>query len=230
MFRVKICGITSTFDARMAVQAGADAIGINFYPRSRRCVNPAEAQQIVAAAREESLRKDRPVVVAGVFVNASPDHVARLAGELQLDAVQLHGDESADQLVATAEACGETVAILRAVRMAADQGQQLADQVSDCQIAGRLPDAILVDAFVPGHYGGSGQTAPWESLQDWPTLLGGCPLILAGGLTPENVAAAIAQVRPVGVDVASGVEASPGSKEPRLTARFIDAAVAALEA
>ncbi|MCA9231193.1 MAG: phosphoribosylanthranilate isomerase [Planctomycetales bacterium] len=215
MFRIKICGITSVEDARAAVDAGADALGLNFYEKSPRYVATEQARAIVAAL------DDLPLCV-GVFVNSSREEIERIRREAGLRGVQLHGDEPAEFLVGLG-ACP----IIRARRMDERGAKALAEDVVACQAAGRLPDAILVDAAAPGHYGGTGKTIAWSELFDSERWLAGRPLILAGGLNPHNVAEAIRVVRPNGVDVASGVESSPGVKDPEKMRLFVSAAKAA---
>lgn len=214
MFRVKICGLTSVADALEAVAAGADAIGLNFYPRSPRCITPQLAAEISQAVGPQ-------VVRVGVFVNAPTIEIRRLAADCSLDAVQLHGDELP---AAVRDLAG--IPVVRAMRIANDlsDAQRHLDQ---CQALAALPRTLLVDAAVVGQYGGSGRAAPWEILAARGPLCG-LPLILAGGLHAENVAAAIAIVRPDGVDVASGVEESPGRKSPERMRAFVDAARRAL--
>lgn len=197
---VKICGLTSARDAELAVDAGADWIGLNFWPRSRRFVAPAAAAEIVAALPGDVRR-------VGVFVNAPAPQILEAVATYRLDLVQLHGDETPD----FARALGKPV--MRAVRVAS---------ASDVRGLDAWPgEHVLLDAASAG-YGGSGQTFDWQ-------LAGlaraaGKRLVLAGGLEPDNVAQAIRQVRPFAVDVASGVERAPGKKDPDKLRRFIDAA------
>jgi phosphoribosylanthranilate isomerase len=195
---VKICGITRVEDAEAAAAAGADWIGLNFWPRSRRHVRRELARAIVAALPGD-VRK------VGVFVNQPRPHVLELALELGLDLVQLHGDETP----ADAHALGRPV--LRAVRVSG-----AADLVGLDAWPG---EHILLDAAQVG-YGGGGQAFDWALLRDLPAT--GKRIILAGGLEPDNVAEAVRRVRPAGVDVASGVERAPGVKDHDKLRRFID--------
>lgn len=211
MFRVKICGITSVADAQAAIAAGADAIGLNFYPRSPRCVSVEAARQIAAGVPEQTLK-------VGVFVNAPAEEVRRTCDALRLSAVQLHGDEPPEML----RELGERP-LIRAVRCPAGS-EPAAEYVAACRKLGVRLAAVLVDSAVAGQYGGTGRPAPWELLAHWRGAWGDVPLILAGGLTADNVAAAIGAVRPTGVDVASGVETEPGRKSPRLMQAFVAAA------
>jgi phosphoribosylanthranilate isomerase len=217
MFRTKICGITNGPDARLAVAAGADALGFNFYRHSKRFVELDLAQQITSQLPLE-------VMKVGVFVNHAPDEISRTVDHLHLDCVQLHGDEPPKFLIQIPQG----VAILRAFRCGNDGLVQAVEYLNECRALGRAPDAVLLDADAGTAYGGSGQPADWDRIAADRKLLGSMPLILAGGLSPDNVAIAVSVVRPEGVDVASGVETLPGRKDPELVRRFITAASAAL--
>jgi phosphoribosylanthranilate isomerase len=200
---VKICGVTTAKDAAMAAELGADAIGINLWPGSKRYVEPAQAREIAAAVPAGILK-------IGVFVNARVEEVAGALVHLGLDRVQLHGDEVA------ADFSGfDASSLIRVVRVR--------DAVSFAGAAGWSPALWLYDAFVDG-YGGAGVTAPWSLIADRARR----PFLLGGGLTPENVAEAIRATRPDGVDVASGVERAPGVKDPAKVAAFIAAARTAI--
>jgi phosphoribosylanthranilate isomerase len=200
---VKICGVTTAKDAAMAAEMGADAIGVNFWPGSKRYVAPAEAGPILAAIPAGILK-------VGVFVNESAEEVGRQMDLLGLDRVQLHGDEPA------AEYAGlEPARLIRAVR--------IRDLASFTAASVWKPVLWLYDAFVDG-YGGAGVPAPWSLIAENARR----PFLLAGGLTPDNVAAGILATHPEGVDVASGVERSPGVKDPVKVAAFIAAARAAI--
>lgn len=196
--RVKICGITRAEDALAAARAGADAIGLVFYAQSPRAVDVAQARAVMQALPPF-------VTTVGLFVNAAPEAIRALLAALPLDMLQFHGDEPA-------AACrGYGRPYLKALRLAAGE--------DPAALARPYEDAagILVDSYVEGVPGGTGQTF------DWSQLSGGLsrPLILAGGLTPANVAAAVKQVRPWGVDVSGGVEAVPGIKDAAKIEAFI---------
>lgn len=220
MFRIKICGITQPADALIAANAGADAIGVNFFTGSKRCVVAERAAQILHAA--SGLQN------VGVFVNAAVDDVNQLARTLGLDWVQLHGDESPSYLLGvTAD-----VKIIRVYRAGSKGIEYVVDDVATCRQSGRLPDAVMLDALACDSYGGTGQTVNWAEAARLPALLseigvGELPWILAGGLSPENIAAAIDQTKPSAVDVASGVEASPAKKDAALVQSFTKAAAQA---
>ncbi|MEM9354342.1 MAG: phosphoribosylanthranilate isomerase [Planctomycetota bacterium] len=215
MFRIKICGVTRPEDARLAVEAGADAVGLNFYEKSPRRV-PAGSQGAIVAAVGQAL----PV---GVFVNAPASAIAATG----LVAVQLHGDEPPAFL-------GKLPAdrrIIRARRPGPEGLREVKQDLQAClESSGHMPHAVLLDASVPGAYGGTGHRLDWQRLTDHKTVLGDIPLILAGGLTPDNIAEAIRAVRPDGVDVASGVESAPGIKDPAKVRDFVAAASEAMRA
>jgi len=211
MFRIKICGITRTDDAKAAVDAGADAIGLNFYEPSPRSVSAKQALQIIKVLPAD-------VVKVGVFVNHSVDEMLNLRSQLKLDYLQLHGDESPE----VSRQIGPQV--IRAFRCR-DQGlDQVSDYLSQCEARGCRLAGVLIDSHSPAQYGGTGKVVDWNMLQDWSSTSIGLPLILAGGLKEVNVADAIRLVRPIGVDTASGVESSPGVKDHDLMQRFVAAA------
>lgn len=218
MFQVKICGITNLDDAQAAAEAGADAIGLNFFTGSDRYVAPAIAREIVPFVPKGVLR-------VGVFVNAHERDVRHVMETVTLDAVQLHGDWSG-----SAVSWIEGVPTIVAFRLAPGRLDEVTTWLKEARERGHTPDAILVDAFHPGVYGGTGRQAPWEELVGWQERWPGINLVLAGGLTSDNVAEAIALVRPSAVDVASGVEASPGVKDPKKVRQFVANARAALGA
>jgi phosphoribosylanthranilate isomerase len=207
--RIKICGITSEADAREAVRLGADAIGLNFEPTSPRSVRPEVAGRI--------LRELPPFIEpVGLFVNQPLREVFEVLNRLgAVRTIQWHGDqpELADVY---------PFRLILAFQVRDAQGLTRVTRYLD--MAGqmdRLPAAVLIDGYAPGRYGGTGNTAPWDLVAEYPSPV---PLILAGGLTPDNVADAVLTVRPYGVDVAGGVERSPGVKDPEKMRRFIDKA------
>jgi phosphoribosylanthranilate isomerase len=206
--RIKICGVTLPDDAARVAAAGADFIGLNFWPRSKRYLAPERAQVIAASARAAA----GTIAVVGVFVNARVDDIAAVARDVALDVIQLHGDETVDDVIAVTRATG--CAVWKAVAAASP---------ADIDHLEAWPvDAILLDAPTAGR-GGGGQVFDWqlarEARRRYPTR----KLLLAGGLDPGNVAAAIAAVDPWAVDVASGVESAPGIKDPDKLAAFIAA-------
>ncbi len=202
MTRIKICGMTSVADALAACEAGADALGLNFYSRSARVVS-------VKVAAEICERIPAGVQVFGVFVNASVTEIDRLMEEMRLDALQLHGDEE-PALVAQ---LARMAPVFKALRVGAHFSAATLGQYPEAE--GFLFDAADV---APGQYGGTGRLADWGVAQQ---AARGHRIILAGGLNAENVGAAISQVRPYGVDVASGVEAEPGAKDHERVREFI---------
>jgi phosphoribosylanthranilate isomerase len=209
-FWIKICGITNLDDARAAADAGADALGLNFFSKSRRFIEPHLARRIADSLPAHILK-------VGVFANHDADQITEIVQHVGLDVVQLHGDERP----ALVTALPTTVRIVRAHRCGRDGLSPLAQYLDECHALGRMPDAMLIDADAGADFGGSGTTADWALVRRQKNLLGGLPLVLAGGLTPDNVAAAIESVAPNGVDVASGVESVPGRKDPKLIARFV---------
>ena len=215
MFRIKICGITRPDDARMVAEAGADAIGLSFYPASRRCVSLETAQAILAAAPTQLTK-------VGLFVNAAIAEVVAAFDRLGLDLIQLHGDEPPEYL---GQLAGRPT--MKALRVGPDGLAPVAAYLDRCRELGCVPTLCLIDALVPGQYGGTGQVADWPKLASYPIDEWNPPLVLAGGLTPENVAQAVNQVRPHAVDTSSGVESSPGRKDADLVRRFVAAAKAA---
>ncbi len=205
--KIKLCGITSLDDARLAADVGAWAIGLIFWPRSPRRCDPGVAAEIGAALR-------RRVEVVGVFVNPPLEQLARAAEDVQLTTIQLHGDEGPTFCAEAARRTGCKVIKAARVRSGAD-------------IQALVPfhtDYHLLDSHVEGRRGGSGETFDWELAR---AHRGSVPVILSGGLRPENVAEAIAAVRPFAVDVASGVEASPGRKDPDKLKAFANAVAGA---
>jgi phosphoribosylanthranilate isomerase len=206
--KVKICGITTLDDALAALDAGADLLGFNFYPKSPRVIGPEACAAITAELR----RRNCAASLVGVFVNASQNQVAETLRTCGLDLAQLSGDEPPEWVRALGS---QAFKALRPVN-AAELALALAALPHRPQ-----PPALLLDANRPGAYGGTGQTADWSLASDLALQV---PLLLAGGLTPENVARAIRQVRPWGVDVASGVETAPGRKDPAKMAAFVQAA------
>ena len=209
MTRVKHCGITSLDDASAAVEAGAWALGLNFWPRSARSCDPGAAVGIARALR-------RRVEICGIFVNQPIEEIAALAEEVPLSMVQLHGDEGPSFCSEVARRTGARV--LKAAGIASRADLQALQ-------AFRNVDFHLVDARVPGLRGGTGQTVDWDLIASRRSPV---PLVLSGGLTPDNVAEAITRVRPYAVDVASGTESASGVKDHALLRAFSEA-VAAVE-
>ncbi|MNZ65802.1 N-(5'-phosphoribosyl)anthranilate isomerase [compost metagenome] len=198
--RSKICGITRIEDALLAAEAGADAIGLVFYARSPRAVDVQQARAIIAALPPF-------VTTVGLFVNASRGELNEILEAVPLDLLQFHGDETAD------DCAGYHRPYIKALRVR--PGEDIKARCAEFpQAAG-----ILLDTFVPGVPGGTGETFDWSLVPENP----GCPIILAGGLTAENVAAAIRQVRPWAVDVSGGVEASKGVKDAAKVRAFVAA-------
>src|SRR2546421_2305490 len=211
MTRVKICGITSLEDARTAIEVGADMLGFNFYRLSPRFVEPQDVKTIIETLRSET--ENERVTLVGVFVNeSSPGSVMRVVEETGIDAVQLHGDESV-------EFCQRLKQLLN--------GKSL---IKMLRVIGRFTpteteaydaDAIMLDSFHSEMRGGTGHVFDWSIARSVRELVP--RLFLAGGLSPANVAQAIAQVDPCAVDACSSLESSPGQKDAELVQAFVQA-------
>lgn len=198
---VKICGIKTLKDALAAIDAGADYLGFNFYPKSVRFIEKTACAEITSV-----LKREHPQIkLVGVFVNSSVEDIKGILQTCHLDLAQLHGDETP-----------ETFAQLAPHAFRAFRGIPESNAGYERDEA----PAILIDAAVKGVYGGSGVTADWTAAAK---LAKKYPLLLAGGLTHENVADAVRQVQPWGVDVASGVESAPGEKDAGKMSAFIKA-------
>lgn len=226
MFRIKICGITRLEDAELVAASGADALGLNFYSQSARYV-PRERARTIALAMEHK------IVRVGLFVNPTLDELAQTEQTVPLDALQLHGDEPPEFLAAAA-ARFPHLPIVRAFRCGPAGLANCLAYLQRCQQLAAMPAMVLLDAYRPGQYGGTGAVGDWSAAAEYARLRadessrGLPPLVLAGGLTAENVAEAIAAVKPRAVDTASGVESQPGQKDPRRLRDFVAAARQAL--
>jgi len=201
MTKIKICGIKTVTDALAAMEAGADLIGFNFYQKSPRYVEVGLCRGIMSTMRNFGGH----VQYVGVFVNASVAEIYATMETCGLNLAQLHGDETADTVQALD---GKGFKAFRGIPESVDG------------FARQKAPAFLLDASVKGVYGGSGVTADWSLAAE---LAAAYPLLLAGGLTPENVAEAVRQVKPWGVDVASGVESEPGKKDTAKMKSFVKA-------
>lgn len=200
MVRIKICGITSAADAQAAIEAGANLLGFNFYAKSPRHISEDQAAEIRS-------KLPKRVKAVGIFVNRLVADVITLRSSVKLDAVQLHGDESPETVAEIAS----VVPVIKAFRVEPEFPITTLDEYSRAF-------AFLFDAAHTDQYGGTGRTTDWDvarraSLRH--------RIILAGGLKVENVTAAVRIVRPYGIDVASGVESSPGKKDHELLREFI---------
>jgi phosphoribosylanthranilate isomerase len=202
---VKVCGLCSAADARAAVRAGADALGVILVPESRRCVTVDEAAEILSVA---------PPFVSriGVFVDAPPARVAAAAARLRLDAVQLHGDES------PAYCASMPVPVIKTFHV----GEGFDPAVIE-DYRGSV-SAVMLDTLVDGEHGGTGRTFAWDVVPPLPDF---APLVVGGGLRPTNVSAAIRALRPFAVDVSSGVEERVRHKDSTRLAAFVAAVRAA---
>jgi len=203
MTKIKICGIKTVDDALTAIDLGADLIGFNFYPKSPRYVEVGHCRGIMS-----TVRKYGHVKYVGVFVNATVAEINATMETCGLSLAQLHGDETPEMM---SKLDGKAFKAFRGIST---------DFETDKRIRTDGAPAFLIDAAVKGLYGGSGVTADWNEVAE---LAKKYPLLLAGGLTPENVAEAVSRVKPWGVDVASGVESAPGEKDPNKMKAFVQA-------
>lgn len=201
--RVKVCGVTRPEDVEAAVALGADMIGLNFYPKSKRYVDEVTACELARAIPDSVWR-------VGVFVNAPRDEIEHLRSTVGLTAIQLHGDEPPEMVD------GWSCPVIRVTRLV------IAEDV-DSALAEPQPDYILCEGTAAGGYGGGGETFDWT----WATRLPADRLFVAGGIVPSNVAEAVRTLRPFAVDVASGVESSPGIKDVTKMRELIQNAKAA---
>ncbi len=208
MIRVKICGVTTVEDAEFALESGADALGLNFVPGTPRCLEVEQAREIAEALPPFGTR-------VGVFVNEPPERVMEIARCVGLDAAQLHGDETPADCRWLIE---RGLRVIRALRVKGPETIAQIDAFPDC--------AILLDAYVKGALGGTGETFDWGLARQ---VAGARPIILSGGLKPENVTDAVRSVQPYGVDSSSGVEGVIlARKDPERVLGFIQNARAAI--
>jgi len=210
MTHIKICGIKTLPDALAAIEAGADYLGFNFYAKGVRFIEKEICAEITSV-----LKLEHPQIkLVGVFVDSSVDEVKSILDFCALDLAQLHGDETSQMAAQLAPRA------FKAIRLKADFETDKRIEADFVAPRGGEAPALLIDSAVQGMYGGSGVTADWSRAAQ---LAKRYPLLLAGGLTPENVAAAIQQVNPWGVDVASGVESSPTKKDAKKMKAFVKA-------
>jgi phosphoribosylanthranilate isomerase len=208
MTRIKICGVTLPDDAARVATAGADFIGLNFWPRSKRYLAPERAPMIASVVRSTGSAK-----LVGVFVDAEVDEIQAIAANVDLDIIQLHGDESPDEVKRI------SLAVYRPVWKALP-----VKSLRDLHALDVWPaEALLLDAPTPGR-GGGGEPFDWQLAREARERYPRINFVLAGGLNPQNVAAAIQTVGPWAIDVASGVEAAPGVKDATKLEAFISAA------
>ncbi len=204
---IKICGIKTLEIARVSVEAGAEMLGFNFYPPSSRYITPEKCAEIISQLRTP----DSQLTTVGIFVNEDTHRIREIMAACKLDLAQLAGDEAPQDLAA-----------LDGTALKAVRPRSLPEAEEQLRVFGRpTAPALLVDAHIKGAYGGTGETGDWVLARQ---MAAKAPILLAGGLNPENVAVAFRAVDPWGVDVASGVEFSPGVKDPAKILAFISAA------
>jgi phosphoribosylanthranilate isomerase len=213
-FRTKICGVTTTADAEILASAECDAIGLNFYRQSPRYVSPEQGREI---------GQGLSLVRVGVFVNSGESELREIAETADLDYVQLHGDEPPELI---AELQGFQLIpgfqVIRAFRCKDEGLEPIISYLAECERLAALPSAILLDAYSPNAYGGTGEVIDWSSIKALRTEIAPkIAIVLAGGLTAGNVAEAIRAGVPDGVDTASGVESEPGIKDETQVNDFI---------
>jgi phosphoribosylanthranilate isomerase len=208
MVKVKICGITNLNDARQAIEAGADMLGFNFYRPSPRFVEPDEARKII-----DSLKREAEFVAVAIFVDESLESLIEQVRKSGVDAVQLHGDE-------TVAYCADLKSVLNGTTII--KALRVSGSFQPGTATNYAVDAIMLDAFHNSLRGGTGKVIDWEIAEKTRELVP--ELFLSGGLSPENVAEAIARVRPFAVDACSRLELSPGRKDPSRVKAFVRAA------
>jgi phosphoribosylanthranilate isomerase len=230
--RVKVCGLTRAEDALAALDAGADYLGFIFAPESPRRLDPAAAASLVRA-----LPRGRAVDLVGVFVNERPERVNAIAAQVGLTMVQLHGEETPADCAAIA------LPAIKVLRLARAAGEPLEAAVERALAAAARYSTpfLMIEPYVEGRRGGTGRTADWQLAAAVVARLAGRRIFLAGGLSPSNVAQAVAAVRPFAVDASSGLEAgagapaagspgavgsrgAPGIKDPQLIRSYVEAA------
>lgn len=199
MTKIKICGTTNKHDALLASKLGVDMLGFIFWPKSKRYVDPKVAEDIVNELPDKILK-------VGVFVNESPEKVLEIAQDVELDALQFHGEE-------TPEYCSRFMDKYKVIKAVRVKDISSLEHVNEYNV-----DFILLDTYKDDAQGGTGATFDWSILENFEILR---PVILSGGLNPDNVSVAIETAAPFGVDVASGVELSPGKKDEILLKKFI---------
>lgn len=201
---LKICGVTARDDANQLIEMGVDALGVNFWPKSKRYLAPEDATWLLEMAGK--------ILRVGVFVNESPELPLRLVREGYLDAVQLHGDETPEDAAPFRDA---GVPFIKAIGV-----KTRADLARSTEYGAA---AILLDAHAPGIYGGTGEVFDWEVASEFRREHLDLPVILAGGIVPENAGLAAMSVQPTALDIASGAEISPGIKDFQKVAAFLTA-------
>lgn len=214
-FQIKICGVKRAADLAWLADCGADAVGLNFVRTSVRSLKIDPGREMVKQAKNLGLK------TVAVLMNPTADELRKFLSTMPVDYIQLHGEELPELLLDLPD-----VAVIKAISWSGRREEkQLARQWLESDVAARGQlSGYLVDAFAPGVGGGTGRTARWDLLTPRPTCFGDFPILLAGGLTPVNVAEAILTTHCAGVDTASGVESAPGCKDETLVSDFVSSA------
>jgi phosphoribosylanthranilate isomerase len=234
-FQIKICGVTTPEDALCACRCGADAVGLNFFKRSSRFIDGETAGEIARAVndhnREIAGTTNPNVKKIGVFVDMPVPEMAAIAWQVGLDGIQLHGDESptiVERIRSELGDFGHRCILIRAIRTKPVESPNVNLDSDTRRVSADITmwiknkiDLVLLDAAVPGEYGGTGKTVDWSCVPDCDDDV---PFVLAGGLTPENVGEAIRKSGYPSVDVASGVESGPGVKDHKKVQAFVESA------
>jgi phosphoribosylanthranilate isomerase len=212
MFRIKICGLKTEADVNAALASNTEAVGFNFYAPSVRYVAPNVAKML-------AMQLPAQFTKIGLFVNESVENILSIMHHCQFNWVQLHGDEPPELLSQL-----HPFPIIRAFRLRAENITQVIQYLQTCEALSCFPQAVLLDAYHPQQYGGTGERVSAELFQQVRSAFPRVPLILAGGLNPDNVAQAIHSLQPDGVDTASGVESTPGVKDVVKSCAFVTSA------
>lgn len=215
---IKICGVTRDVDVSTVAGAGADAIGFNFFPGSKRFISNRRARDLIQLANRIT-ENNSPLDLVGVFVNSDAQVVRTTVLETGINVIQIHGDETAAQLAEIHRIC-PNIPLIRAIRVHSENAEKSLEEAE--RLLTHVPlAAILVDTFLPGEFGGTGKLIDLSILQIYAAKLRP-RLILAGGLTPENVTKMTSHSIVWGIDTASGVESSPGIKDAVRVRSFVD--------
>lgn len=218
LFKIKVCGVKTIEDAQMLIDKGVHAIGLNFYKPSPRSIDTQQARRIAAHVSNN-------LVKVGLFVNAPIKEIDKTLGEVDVDMIQIHGDEPPEFLADLPR----EIPLIRAFRIGEPGLREAESYLDECVQKGRVPEMALIDAVSKGAYGGTGKQVDWSLLALEKHLLGTTKIALAGGVNPSNVFEAISIVRPDAIDTASGVESAPGVKDARMTSELVEQALSSFQ-